>query len=136
MRSVLNITITQMVRREADFGNHTSDNTCPASDGGGKAARDGFDWSEELQGTILGCFFYGYVSSELNQNFYKKKLYFKITMKALTHVPGGILSTKYGGKYTLSLGILSTAIFTLITPAVIEWGNERQFYNLVKFTIT
>lgn len=43
-------------------------------------------------------------------------------------MPGGILSTKYGGKYTLSLGILSTAIFTLITPAVIEWGNERQFY--------
>jgi hypothetical protein len=77
MRSVLNITITQMVRREADFGNHTSDNTCPASDGGGKAARDGFDWSEELQGTILGCFFYGYVSSELNQNFYNKNFILK-----------------------------------------------------------
>jgi MFS transporter, ACS family, solute carrier family 17 (sodium-dependent inorganic phosphate cotransporter), other len=51
-------------------------------------------------------------------------------VKALTHVPGGILATKYGGKYALSLGILSTAIFTLITPTVIQWGNERRHVTL------
>lgn len=38
-------------------------------------------------------------------------------------MPGGLLSEKFGGKYTLGLGILSTAIFTLITPAVINWGD-------------
>lgn len=68
MRSVLNITITQMVRREAENGTHHSDLTCPSESESGKSARDGFDWSEELQGTILGCFFYGYVSSMTVEN--------------------------------------------------------------------
>jgi len=40
-------------------------------------------------------------------------------------VPGGLLSEKFGGKYTLGLGILSTAIFTLITPVVINWGKHN-----------
>lgn len=40
----------------------------------------------------------------------------------ITHVPGGILAEKFGGKWTLSLGILSTAIFTLLTPLAVEWG--------------
>lgn len=40
----------------------------------------------------------------------------------ITHVPGGILAEKFGGKYTLSLGILSTAIFTLFTPMAVEYG--------------
>lgn len=51
----------------------------------------------------------------------------------ITHVPGGILSEKFGGKYTLGLGILSTAIFTVITPAVIHWGEwtvKSVLYNL------
>lgn len=43
--------------------------------------------------------------------------------QVITHIPGGILSEKFGGKYTLGLGILSTAIFTLITPLVINWGK-------------
>lgn len=46
-----------------------------------------------------------------------------LNSKAATHVPGGVLSARFGGKYTLSLGILSTAIFTLITPVVINWGK-------------
>lgn len=40
----------------------------------------------------------------------------------ITHVPGGILAEKFGGKYTLSLGILSTAIFTLLTPFAVDYG--------------
>lgn len=47
----------------------------------------------------------------------------KIPFQAATHVPGGLLAAKYGGKYVLSLGILSTSIFTLITPIVIKWGK-------------
>lgn len=66
-------------------------------------------WSEELQGIILGVFFWGY---------------------AATHIPGGILSERYGGKYILSFGILSTAIFTLLTPVCIVWGGAPLLITL------
>lgn len=39
-------------------------------------------------------------------------------------MPGGVLSERYGGKHPLSIGILSTAILTLLTPIVIEWGGS------------
>ena len=39
-----------------------------------------FDWDAETQGLILGCFFYGY---------------------ALSHVPGGLLAERYGGKWLM-----------------------------------
>lgn len=57
-----------------------------------------YDWDETTQGLILSAFYWGY---------------------AITHLPGGILAEKFGGKYTLGLGILSTAIFTLLTPLII-----------------
>lgn len=101
MRNVLNIAITEMVYRQ---GHNTTihDNTCQGPNGGFVQERDGYHWSEQLQGVILGAFFWGY---------------------AATHVPGGVISARYGGKYTLSLGILSTAIFTILTPITIEWGE-------------
>lgn len=37
-------------------------------------------------------------------------------------MPGGILAEKFGGKYSLGIGILSTAIFTLLTPLVVPYG--------------
>ena len=43
---------------------------------------------------------------------------------AITHIPGGMLAEKFGGKYTLALGILSTAIFTLLTPLAVELGKD------------
>ena len=60
MRSVLNITITQMVYREG-HAKEINDNTCPAPEDF-VDERLGFDWSEQLQGIILGAFFWGYVS--------------------------------------------------------------------------
>lgn len=64
MRSVLNIAITEMVHREAFDPNNRAnfDNTCPSPDGEYVPAREGFMWSEQLQGVILGAFFWGYVS--------------------------------------------------------------------------
>lgn len=61
-----------------------------------------YDWDEKTQGLILSSFYWGYV---------------------VTHLPGGILAEKFGGKYSLGLGILSTAIFTLLTPAVVTLSN-------------
>lgn len=34
-----------------------------------------------------------------------------------------MLAEKFGGKYSLGLGMLSTAIFTLLTPVVVKWGE-------------
>uniref|UniRef100_A0AAR5QA61 Major facilitator superfamily (MFS) profile domain-containing protein n=2 Tax=Dendroctonus ponderosae TaxID=77166 RepID=A0AAR5QA61_DENPD len=70
-----------------------------------------YDWDEKTQGLILSAFYWGYV---------------------LTHLPGGILAEKFGGKYSLGLGVLSTALFTLITPWVIIWtgGNWKVLVAL------
>ena len=42
----------------------------------------------------------------------------------ITHLPGGMLSERFGGKYSLGLGILSTAIFTLLTPVAVKEGGK------------
>lgn len=60
-----------------------------------------FEWSEKTQGIILSAFYYGYI---------------------VTHVPGGLLAQRFGGKHTLGLGILSTAILTLLTPLAAKQG--------------
>lgn len=73
---------------------------------------DLYEWSEKTQGFILSSFYIGYV---------------------LTHIPGGIIAERYGGKWTLSLGILSTAIFTILTPLAIKWGmcNVIKMLNFI-----
>jgi MFS family permease len=38
-------------------------------------------------------------------------------------LPGGILAERWGGKYLLSVGILSTAFFTLISPLAAKGGS-------------
>jgi MFS family permease len=35
-----------------------------------------------------------------------------------------MLAEKFGGKYALGLGILSTAIFTLLTPLAATYGGS------------
>ena len=46
-------------------------------------------------GWLLAAFFYGY---------------------ALMHIPGGWLATRFGGKYVFGIGIVMTAVLTLLTP--------------------
>jgi hypothetical protein len=60
MRSVLNIAITEMVYRKGHARNIT-DMTCEGQLGDVEE-RQGFEWSQQLQGIILGAFFWGYVS--------------------------------------------------------------------------
>lgn len=59
MRSVLNIALTEMTYRK-EHNVTIGANTCPASNGVLYIAeRQGFEWSEELQGIILGAFYWG-----------------------------------------------------------------------------
>lgn len=68
-----------------------------------------FEWSEATQGLLLSSFYYGYV---------------------LTHIPGGMLAEKYGGKWVLGLGLLSTTICTLVTPVVVKAGGAPALFVL------
>lgn len=61
-----------------------------------------YDWSQQLQGVILSSFYWGYI---------------------LTHIPGGIVSAKIGGKHTLLIGVLVATICTLLTPVAVAKGK-------------
>ena len=53
-----------------------------------------FEWDPETQGLILGCFFYGY---------------------ALSHVPGGLLAERYGGKWLMGKSVTSDTVTTALS---------------------
>ncbi|XP_045529093.1 putative inorganic phosphate cotransporter [Pieris brassicae] len=123
MRVCLNLAITQMVKkRDTGIGSsHYDPNACPdpntsnatmtlanfllRADGG----EEKFDWSEATQGLLLSSFYYGYV---------------------LTHLPGGMFAERLGGKWVLGLGLLSTAICTLITPFAVKTGGATALFIL------
>ncbi|XP_030754260.1 putative inorganic phosphate cotransporter isoform X1 [Sitophilus oryzae] len=104
MRVTLSIAITEMTN-STHSSNNTYEDYCNvgvsnSSDTNVVTNPDLlYDWDEKTQGIILSSFYWGYL---------------------ITHLPGGIIASKFGGKYTLGLGILSTGIFTVITPWVIH----------------
>lgn len=120
MRACLGITLTQMVKPvivDLDKVLSTEHNYCPVlettshSHKNNKTAvdhshefdyADRFDWDEESQGQVLAAFYYGYL---------------------ITHLPGGALAQKFGGKYIMGFSVLSTAIFTLMTPIIAHMGS-------------
>ena len=61
-----------------------------------------FDWSEQLQGFILASFYIGYLTSQ---------------------VPGGLLASRFGGRYILLIAVFLNAFLTLITPACVRIGG-------------
>ena len=54
-----------------------------------------FNWDENIQGAILGSFFWGY---------------------CLTNVLGGRLAEKFGGKIVYGTGVMLTGVLTLLSP--------------------
>lgn len=106
MRIALSMAINKIAKPQ-EYNSSAPDfqeNVCIAEDVEGGAMEKGgeYEWSESLQGLILSSFYIGYL---------------------ITHIPGGILAERYGGKWILGLGILSTAFFTLITPLAIHTGG-------------
>ena len=59
MRNVLSIAITEMTYREPENGTKIYDHRCPATSETYTKGRDGYMWSEQLQGVILGAFYWG-----------------------------------------------------------------------------
>ncbi|XP_035743008.1 putative inorganic phosphate cotransporter [Vespa mandarinia] len=113
MRVCLSIALTQMVIPSNKTTNVTSlDNTCPVfqEDHPVEQKQSGtYDWSVGQQSTILSAFYWGYI---------------------ITHLPGGLLAERFGGKYSLGLGILSTAVTTLLTPVAVKWGGATALIVL------
>lgn len=60
-----------------------------------------FTWDEEIQGMVLSAFYYGYI---------------------ITHIPGGVLAQRFGGKFILAYTLFSTSTLTLLTPTVARMG--------------
>ena len=72
---------------------------CQANAGGSNSSVNGEDgpflWDKDVQGHILGSFFYGYLISQ---------------------IPGGILAERYGGKWVFGVSLGIATVATLLTP--------------------
>lgn len=109
MRVNLSVAIVAMVNNTAITNGSliNSTDSCPVTGNSTDAPVDGpFVWGAKEQGWLLGAFFYGYV---------------------LTQIPGGRLAEKYGGKRLYGIGVLITAIFTILTP----FAANTSIYSLV-----
>ncbi|XP_051858975.1 putative inorganic phosphate cotransporter isoform X1 [Drosophila albomicans] len=72
-----------------------------------------YDWSEQMQGYILGSFYLGYLISQL---------------------PGGVLADKYGAKWVLSACLLLSGLCTMCLPLAIHVGEEWGLIVMRVFT--
>ncbi|KAK3889501.1 hypothetical protein Pcinc_006473 [Petrolisthes cinctipes] len=104
MRVNLSVAIVAMVKGDpnATHANNNNDNNsdvCPFPDDYDPqqdANVDGeFTWDEKVQGQILGCFYFGYL---------------------FTNILAGRLSEHLGGRTVFGLGLLLTAFLTLLAP--------------------
>lgn len=110
MRNLLSIAITQIAKK--NFVNESvisgevcqvDNETFPGDDNDNEFVEGVYEWSEALQGVILSSFYWGYI---------------------ITHIPGGMLVEKLGGKVTLLAGIAATSVLTFLTPLSITLGGS------------
>ncbi|XP_046377077.1 sialin-like [Haliotis rufescens] len=99
LRVNLSVALVAMVNYTLVLNTSPSNDECGLQNSNGsqaQEAKDGeFNWDEQLQGHVLGSFFYGY---------------------CLTQVLGGWLAELVGGKRTFGFSVLVTSILTLVTP--------------------
>lgn len=111
MRNLLSIAITQIAKKTFTSDQVILGEVCPAdnetlleSDEDIMFGANGtYDWSEAVQGVILSSFYWGYI---------------------ITHIPGGMMVERLGGKITFFAGIAATSILTILTPGSIELGGS------------
>ncbi|KAI1304607.1 Sialin [Halotydeus destructor] len=103
-RSNLNVAIVSMVKPE----NATDDrlavchvpvpmNSSSEPNAKPNSTAPRYDWSPQVQGLILGTFFYSYV---------------------LMQVPAGKMAERFGGKWVICAGLLGSGVFNLLTPLI------------------
>ena len=115
MRVNMSVAIVAMVNNTDDNGQNQNNITgsCPApvkpANTTDQETNGEFNWDETTQSLILGCFFYGYV---------------------LSQIPGGRAAEKYGGKWIFGIGILVTSIFTILMPFAAKFDVR---YDLLKY---
>ncbi|XP_014215960.1 putative inorganic phosphate cotransporter [Copidosoma floridanum] len=114
MRVCLSITVTQMVVPIHEKTTNFTDDTCPGLENDAPDRPTAFtggtyEWSEYEQGVILSSFYWGYT---------------------LTQIPGGMIAERFGGKYTLGLGILVTGALTTLSPLAVHLGGSRALILL------
>ncbi|KAJ2948996.1 hypothetical protein O0L34_g5936 [Tuta absoluta] len=99
MRVNLSVAIVAMINNTIPVpaANDSTPDVCPAGPRNSTVpTKPGdFNWTAEQQSIILGSFFYGYV---------------------LTQVPGGRIAELFGGKLVYGIGVLLTALFTILSP--------------------
>ncbi|KAJ6633662.1 putative inorganic phosphate cotransporter [Pseudolycoriella hygida] len=110
MRNLLSIAITQIAKKTYTNESIISGDVCPidnetiGDDGVEQiiSVEGVYEWSEALQGVILSSFYWGYI---------------------ITHIPGGILVERFGGKVLLLAGNVATSVLTCLTPVSITLGG-------------
>ncbi|KAF5284285.1 hypothetical protein FQA39_LY04578 [Lamprigera yunnana] len=103
LRNCLNIAITEMVKPQLSVDGTVTE--CPSKSETVYIQVTIFfrlDWTSQEVAWVLASFFPGYVA---------------------THIPGGFLADAYGGKHVLGLGVLTSAIISLVTPIAIDIGG-------------
>lgn len=110
MRNLLSIAITQIVQQTYWDNSTINGERCPAPANSSNASDEDdatptgtYEWSEAVQGLILSSFYMGYI---------------------ITHIPGGVLVERLGGKIMLLFGIVATSILTALTPLSISLGGS------------
>ncbi|KAM6460054.1 sialin isoform 1-T1 [Liasis olivaceus] len=105
LRVNLSVALVDMIESNTSMSKNITSNVCPEHSSTPVAPRNTtgkkYAWDADMQGWILGSFFYGYI---------------------FTQVPGGYLARQFGGKLLLGFGILGTAVFTLFTPLAADLG--------------
>lgn len=112
MRTALNVTIIRISHPPVKVEKNSTEVICEASEEYKHeiSSHEFIEfWSEQDQSLALSSFYIGYL---------------------ITHVPGGLLCEIFGGKWILCLGILTTAIFTLLTPEAIYNGGLASIVTL------
>jgi len=100
LRVNLSVAIIAMVNSSSLHDNMSINPECTFPTDNKTQSKPGkFVWDQELQGIILGAFFWGYIPLQ---------------------VPAGWLAVKIGGKWLFGFGVLWTSVWTLLTPIAAE----------------
>lgn len=70
-----------------------------------------YDWSQKEQGMILSSFYVGYI---------------------LTHIPGGLMAQRFGGKYVIGLGLSIAALLSMAIPVACQYGRNIKNIQILE----